>query len=359
VVTSHRLLLLLAAFASAAGCGLKGDPLPPLIRVADTTTDLGVVQQGNNAVLVWSYPSMTSDGGPLPDLESVEVWRTTLPVGLEPRETSRRDRQIRYQLLEAQGDVLVTLDTAGLARATRGPMLEFRDDLERWRKIHGTEQDWVIWYAVRTICCRGRPSAFSNIARLEPQIPPPPPSGLTATPSADGVDLAWQAEPGTGVIVERAGEIGGWTSITSDPVSDNTVRDETAAQGESWRYRARSVRDLPSGGRVLGEAGDTVEIEYADVYPPAPPANLICLPEAERVRIRWQSSAEVVWYRIERRVGGPEWTPLARRHRGVEYEDSAPPIGRITYSVRAVDAGGNLSDRATCEALISASPDDG
>ena len=132
--TPTRLLTGCVLVVVAAGCGLKGAPLPPLIRVADTTRDLVVVQQGHEAVLNWSYPSITTAGGPLPDVEAVEVWRTTLPAGLEPSANTDRERQIRHQLLEAQGDVLVSLDVAGLEGATRGPMLEIKDDLVRWRQ---------------------------------------------------------------------------------------------------------------------------------------------------------------------------------------------------------------------------------
>jgi len=355
--TPARLLAGCVLVVVAAGCGVKGAPLPPLIRVADTTRDLVVVQQGHEAVLDWGYPSITTAGGPLPDVEAVEVWRTTLPAGLEPSATSHREREIRYQLLEAQGDVLVLLDAAGLQRATRGPRLEIKDDLVRWRGIHGTEQKWIIWYAVRTICCRGRRSAFSNIARLDPQIPPAPPVGLVVSPGIGGVDLTWQTESGLTAIVERATETGDWVTVTLDSVTDGEWRDETATQGENWRYRLRSESPLADGGRVVGEPGEVVTVSYPDVYPPSAPENLVCLPEAVRVRVRWQSSAGTSWYLVERRVGIGAWEVISRRHREVEFEDIDPPLGSITYSVRAIDKDGNQSERVTCDALIGAIPD--
>lgn len=340
----------------AAGCGIKGDPLPPLIRVADTTRDLTVVQVGTEAVLTWSYPSVTTAGGPLPDVEAVEVWRTTLPAGLEPGDATGRDREVRYQLLEAQGEILLTLDTAGLDEATRGPMLEVRDDLVRWRGIYGSEQRWIIWYSVRTICCRGRPSSFSDIARLDPQVPPSPPQDLVATPTADGVELGWRSEPGLAAIVERAPSAGRWVRVSPEPVTGGTWSDGTAEQGSSWRYRVRSVRAMPDGGQVIGDPGEEISISYLDVYPPAEPQNLVCLPEAHRVLLRWQSSADASWYRVERRLGAGPWKVIADRHRAVEIEDGNPPPGSITYSVLAIDASGNESDPATCRALISDDP---
>jgi len=65
-------------------CGIKGPPLPPIIRVAERTRDLSLVQEGERVILHWSYPQMTTAGSPLPDLEEIEVWRVEIPSGQEP-----------------------------------------------------------------------------------------------------------------------------------------------------------------------------------------------------------------------------------------------------------------------------------
>jgi hypothetical protein len=338
-----------------SGCGRKDDPLPPLIRKADMTRDLSVFQEGPESVLSWSYPSITTAGGPLPDVDAVEVWRATIPAGQEPPDLSRRDLEIRYQLLEAQGDLMATLDRAGLDEATRGAMLEFRDDLERWRRRYGSEERWVVWYAVRTICCRGRASDFSNIARLEPQLPPPPPDNLTAEAVAVGIALRWRPLPGTRTIVERSSGDDQWRVVTPEPVEGVAWRDTGAEQGRSWNYRLRSVRGLQGGGRVVGEPGAVVTLDYPDIYPPPSPANLVCLPEARLVRLRWDAARDAAWYVVARRVSG-QWQQLASRHRELQYEDSTPPLGSVTYEVRAVDQAGNSSEAASCTTVVGSVP---
>jgi len=347
-------VLLVVVFAPA-GCGRKGPPLPPQVRVADTTRDLEVYQEGREAVLTWSYPDITTAGGPLPDVEVIEVWRATVPAGQEPPDVTSRDREIRYRLLEAEGELLASLDEAGIADATRGLKLRWRDDLERWDDARKTDDRQVLWYAVRTICCRNRPSEYSNIARLVPQLPPPPPTGLKATASADGITLTWSPVPGLAALVERAGKEEDWRTVTRGPVTTDRWRDPTAEQDQRWSYRLRSVK-VQEGGQVVGDPGEVVDIDYPDIYPPAVPSNVVCLPEAERVRIRWQGSEGAVSYSVERSLGDGDWESLAEQLQQVTFDDGAPPLGTVTYGVRAVDDAGNQSDRTTCTTLMGSQP---
>lgn len=336
------------------GCGRKGPPLPPQVRVADTTRDLEVYQEGREAVLTWSYPDITTAGGPLPDVEAVEIWRATVPAGQEPPDVTSRDREIRYQLLEAEGEQLVLLNEAGIADATRGLKLRWRDDLEVWHQVRGTDDRQVVWYAVRTICCRKRPSEYSNIARLVPQLPPPPPTGLEATASAEGIILTWTSQPELAVQVERAEEEG-WRVVSREPIAGDRWRDARADQGRSWSFRLRSVKTA-DGGRVVGDPSEPVTVEYPDIYPPPMPSNLVCLPEAERVRIRWQESEGAAWYEVTRRVDDGDWEMMAAQHRQVVFDDGHPPLGSVTYGVRAVDLAENRSEQATCTTLMGSEP---
>jgi predicted small lipoprotein YifL len=337
------------------GCGRKGPPLPPQVRVADTTRDLEVYQEGREAVLTWSYPDITTAGGPLPDVEAVEVWRATIPAVQEPPDVTSRDREIRYRLLEAEGELLASLNEAGIADATRGLKLRWRDDLERWHEVHGSDERQVLWYAVRTICCRKRPSEYSNIARLLPQLPPAPPTGLKATPSADGITLTWSPTSGLAALVERSGEADNWRVVSREPVTMDRWRDAAAEQGRRWSYRLRSVK-VQDGGQVVGEPCEAVAIDFPDVYPPAAPSNVVCLPEADRVRVRWQGSEDAVGYSVARRVDDGDWQSVAESLEQVTFDDGEPPLGTVTYGVRAVDQAGNQSDLATCTTLIGSQP---
>ena len=349
------LLALLPALVALGSCGRKGDPQPPVVRVADRTRDLTVVQENGVAVLRWSYPSMTRDGGPLPDLESVEIWRAVLPPGQEPQATGPRKRTLQAQILEGKGERIAVLDAGQLESITRGPDLVFRDQLGDLPRPE-EEGAVVLWYAVRSVCCRGRVSEFSNVARLEPQTPPPPPEDLAAETGPEGIVLSWKPVADLPVLVERAAEGESWRRVVPQPVAAPPWRDTTARQGATWRYRLRSVATA-GGTPIIGEPSRALVVEYPDVYPPGPPGELVCLPEEGSVRLRWGASSGASSYSVLRRPeGGGEWVTLATGLEGLKYHDTDPPPGSLTYAVRAVDAAGNRSEPAECTTLVGRGP---
>ena len=337
-------------------CGRKADPQPPQIRRAETTRDVEVYQEGREAVLQWSFPSMTSAGGPLPDLETVELWRAPIPFGQEPVGTTARERTLRYQLLEAQGERIAVLDDAALDAATRGPKLTYRDDLEAWRKLHGDEQSLVLWYAVRTFCCGGRASDFSNISRLVPRLPPSAPEGFEAVPSPAGIRLSWLPAGNTATVVERSPDGDQWRQLMSEPVTVPEYMDATATQGQLWHYRLRAVTKKEGEGRVVGDPGRVLTVDYPDSYPPATPEDLVCLPEETRVRIRWRAVAGAAVYRIDRKLKGRAWQTLTENLDQTSYVDEDPPVGELTYAVRAVDRADNRSEPVECSAFLGVTP---
>lgn len=354
----HRRLIAVpvAALVLAAGCGRKDVPLPPQILRPEQTRDLVVEQRGTEAVLTWSYPSMTSAGGPLPGVEEIQVWRATVPAGQEPPPpTSERERQVRRQLLTARGEVLEALGPAELEAATRGPNLRVTDDLEAWYAEHADELPAVLWYAVRTVCCGGHPSEMSPIARLAPQLPPAPPEGLTAEPTEAGIRLSWR--PGEGAtLVERRQAGGDWAPVTENPVPGGEWLDETVVQGQTWRYRLRTVRHVEDVGPVIGIPGEEVVVDYPDTYPPPAPDNVVCLPEAARVTVRWGEVAGASSYRVLRRREDGAWDRVAEVGQPTPVEDPSPPAGEVEYAVTAVDAAGNESAPSTCSVRVARAP---
>lgn len=353
-----RRTILVAAAALVVvvpGCGRRGAPLPPVVRVAERTRDLKVVQEGTSAVLTWSYPSMTRAGGPLPDLEGIEVWRLSLPSGQEPQGASPRQRGMREQLLVNKGERLMVLDKKALEGATHGSLLTVRDDLRAWYKANADRMPLVLWYAVRSACCHGRLSEFSNIVRLVPQIPPPPPTEVTATPEANGIEIGWTSAGGAPVIIEGSADGTTWRRLTAEPVTEPPWRDTGARQGTTTYYRLRSV-DATRGLGLIGEPTKPLAVAYPDVYPPATPENLVCLPEEGRVRLRWDTVAGAVEYRVFRRRSQGGWDHLDFHVTALEYTDTSPPSGTATYAVKAVDAAGNESDAALCSTAAGPTP---
>lgn len=300
---------------------------------------------------------MTTAGQSLTDIEEIQVWRATLPLAQElPPPISAQDRRLRQQLLEGQGEILRALGPEEIAAATRGSSILLRDDLEVWRQTVEEPDSFVLWYGVRTVCCRHRESVLSNVVRLEPQAPPAPPTDLSLVAGSEGIDVGWTPVAEAQTLVERSPDGAEWTAVTDDPVEGPSWRDTEASQGQAWSYRLRSVIALPGGGRVVGQPSQAARVDHPDTYPPKAPTEIVCLPEGAQVRVRWQAVAGAVVYRVSRQHGGGPFEVLADDNRVTEFTDPAPPFGELMYLVVAGDAAGNRSDAASCEVVMGAVP---
>lgn len=349
-------ILALTALALLAGCGIKGPPLPPVIRIADPTRDLTIFQDDREAILSWSYPSSTTSGESLYDLESIEIWRATLiEVEAPPPGEDHRDRDLNRQLLFSNGELVAELDEAGLAAATRGSKLEWHDNLDIWRRDHPSDQELIVWYAVRSVCCRGRESGLSNITRLVPEPSPAPPTDLVAEAEAEGIRLTWVPFDELPVFVERSPDGEDWRQITPKSLATGEWVDRSAAQGTAWNYRLRTTVRREGRPRIIGEPGPPTGLLYPDIYPPATPIDLVCLPEGTRVRLRWRAVDQAKTYRVYRSTEGRVPSILADDLKLSQYEALAPPPGTSTYDVTAIDAAGNESSPTSCTAARGSS----
>jgi hypothetical protein len=269
---------------------------------------------------------------------------------------SPQDHRLRRQLLEGEGEVITTLAPDELAAITRGPNLVYRDDLVTWREQSADiEGAVVLWYGVQTVCCRGRASELSNIARLEAQAPPAPPTELRLAAGADGIDLEWRQADDLATLVERSADGAAWSAVTDEPVDGDQWRDVKVEQGRSWSYRLRSVRRLEGDARVIGEPSPPARVDHPDTYPPKIPTDVVCLPEGARVRVRWQVVVGAETYRVSRRTEDGE-VILADNLATIELTDTSPPLGELQYLVVAVDGAGNRSEAASCTVVLGAEP---
>ena len=293
------------------GCGKEGLPLPPEIRVAERTTDLTAFQEGDEAVLRWSYPAMTTSGQNLTDIEEIQVWRAALPprpgtacTGLAAGPTDAA---------AAPGGPGRDAEGAWTGRnrncTTRGSAILLRDDLRAVAADRGeTPELFVLWYGVRTVCCRHRESELSNVVRLEPQAPPDPPIDLGLEAGADGIAVRWTPAADTKTLIERSADGAVWTAVTDEPVDGENWRDENAHPGTGLELSS-AFGDRASGAAIwwVGKPSQPARIDHPDTYPPGAPSDVVCLPEGTQVRVRWQAVAS---------AGGLQRVPSTRRRIG-------------------------------------------
>lgn len=324
-----------------AACGRKGPPLPPLREVPETTTDLVVSQEENEVVLRWSYPSLTRSGQPLRDLEAVEVWRTEVPPGQEKSLEGPQAVELKRQLILGRGKQVARLSGKALEAATRGSTLEYRESAV----LPAGQAAPTLLYAVRSRRGRGGVSEFSNVATFQVQTPPAPPANLQAQPLAEGVALSWEGPAEASFRVERWEQKGGW-QVLAENVSAPRFLDTTAQQGSRYAYRVRTTVH-----NVTGPSTPEVSVDYRDIFPPPVPNNLVCLPEPGRVVLRWDPGTEEgVRFKLFRRLGEGPWQHLSDDWANASFVDENPPLGELTYAVKAFDRVGNESAEATCTA---------
>jgi hypothetical protein len=65
--------VLLLAAAALCGCGYIGDPLPPALNIPAPVTDLRAMQFGDDILIQFTPPQMTTENLPLSAIRRVEL----------------------------------------------------------------------------------------------------------------------------------------------------------------------------------------------------------------------------------------------------------------------------------------------
>ncbi len=77
--SSARLLLACLVACSSVGCGKKGPPLPPLLKIPVAPGDFTVERRGRDVKIQLTIPSTNTDGSKPANVERVEIYRFTGP----------------------------------------------------------------------------------------------------------------------------------------------------------------------------------------------------------------------------------------------------------------------------------------
>jgi hypothetical protein len=368
-------LTLVAALLSAAGCGKKGDPLPPLRTIPLPTTDLSVRQQGRLILFDLAYPSVTVSGLALDGIDALELYVMTKPLAAPqaappappqpaapappagappaPAPAAAPWPTAEPAEFEAAGKLLQRFSGADLQAAVAGDRLQFQLPLAE--PLPATPAATI--YAVRSV--KGaETSAFSNRVTLVAREPMAPPRNLTVEPSADGIRVAWESDPGAqsfDVFRRDAQNKAYGPPIARVPGGERSHLDKGAAFGGRYIYTVRAVANLEP--LVLSDPAGEREVGYEDRFAPPVPGNLIALGERGTVRLRWDTSAapDLRGYLVFRRDPGRDFVritpePIA----ATEFTDRGLSSGlTFEYVVLAVDKSGNESQRSAPASTVT------
>lgn len=346
-------LLGLAVLASLAGCGKRGDPLPPLRKTPPPVAGLRVAQRGDQLEISGAAPRASVDGVPIPELE-VEILRAD-------REGPLDEVGLKLRVPAAPGEIF----TAVVPLPQPGTPLRV---------------------AARVVS-KGGASLRTPPVSFTAQSPPAAPTGLRAGLAATGVRLEWQGErprptpqpspspsaappspspsgaasPAASVTpvpspsappfaggfwVYRRGRDGSYgPPLSPKPLEENSFEDEAAPMGTELCYVVRAVASLAPV--VESARSDEACIAVRDLTPPAPPSGLGVLPRDGGLEVSWSPSTDtdLALYRLYRAAGrGTEIrrAELPAKETAFLDEDGSPGTD-YRYRLTAVDKDGNES----------------
>jgi hypothetical protein len=375
-----RLFATLAIGLVAMACGKKGDPQPPLPRGPNAVKDLAVEQEGDDAVLTFSFPDRLQTGTPLTDLESIEVYRVVNPppaltapspagappagaaggssgelrgMGLAERRAATNVR-LAEEAFYREAERVAALSLPAIADATRGASVVYRDPLGAL--FLQEDGPHPLAYAVVSVRREGQRSPLSNIVGLTPDIAPQAPELLPPILDEGRVCLEWIA-PRQNVLSQPV-EIGGYrvyrrllsqeeyeTPLNVKPIEGTSFVDTTAPYGVPLAYTVRAT--LQKNAKVEGLPAEELVVVPRDTYPPPAPARVDALSEPSLVRLLWDpvDAADLAGYLVYRAEG--DGAPVRRTPEPLIdpfFNDTAVRVGvRYRYFVRSVDRAGNES----------------
>ena len=366
-----------------AGCAQTGPPLPPSLELPKPPTDLRASRKGNRVTLTWSEPTLTTDRqsvrylGPTlicrsldPEIAACANPAATLPAppaSTAPKKSGRAEQKSgrAAQKSGAPPAALQTYtDIVPAAMQQQNPSAE-------------------VTYAVEVLNRNARSGGLSNRVHVSAVATLPPPSDLSAELTGDGAVLTWtsagesQNLPTNSPAVQhryriyRRDESSGKDTIAGDapvPVPSTErgpVRftDSSFEWEKTYLYRITVVSivkrpDSNSDVQVEGDDTPPVRVIAHDVFPPSVPAGLQAAYSGEGqkpfIDLIWApvTNADLAGYNVYRSeansaAGGKTVKLNSELVKSPSYRDFAVASGKTyTYSVSAVDARGNESQRS-------------
>jgi hypothetical protein len=282
------------------GCGYVGDPLPPALNMPGKVTDLRAFQQGDQIVIDFTIPPLTTEG-------------------LVLKRLGPPDLQI--------GDKAVPVDVG-----KTGPV-HLTVPAKDW-----TGQDAAV--RVRISNGRGRYSDWSNVVNLSVIAPLEQPRNLVAKSDRQGVRLDWED-------AKRPGE--SWRVVRLEDKKTATVDrseyiDTETQYGKEYQYQVlatlNTAESIPSA---------IAAFTTKDEFPPAAPMGLTALAGINTIELSWDRNTEedLKGYRIYRALEAGPFEQIAELVQDPAYSDkSVTPGKKYKYAVSCLDQAGNESAKS-------------
>jgi len=358
---------LLAAIV-IAGCGRKGPPLPPLIRVPVAPAEIAAERRGSSIDIHFTVPASNTDGSRPANIQRVEVYSIDGSFTESDYELVRKGKRVASIDVKSPGnpestveadepdDEIEPLRGSGL---DQGAVARFAEQVDSAAAAPPAEPGEVPkrTYIGVGINLKGRPGPMSK--RVTVPLGPAPMSPAIARVASydeESVTISWSSpdepdgiKPAFYVYETPSDALA--VRLNSTPIQETTYVDRRAAKiiwGVERCFTVSTVHRFEENLAVESIPSAPACVTLADKFPPKAPAGLQAVPSERVVSLIWNENTEpdLAGYLVLRGGTGGEPptvitpTPITQAH----FEDSTAEPGRTSlYVVVAVDKAGNRS----------------
>jgi hypothetical protein len=384
--------VVLASLIPGLGCGKKGPPLPPLIRVP-AAPQLKADRRGSAVELQLTVPTTNTDGSRPANIERVDVYGFTGSPMIPEANLFKFATKVGSVKVKAPQDPNEVVESDECQDEVepptgegldQGAVAQFEELLgpaalaptrtgESSRRAAPSPADRPLLGPLAAAPSRtyvgvgvnknGRRGRSSNRVTVPLAPPPPAPSLPTVEYDEKAVTLTWKpaftvADQSRDVLPSTPFGVGaasvtynvydgkGGALLNSKPVTELRYIDSRVEWGAERCYVVRAVESV-GGLTVESDAHEPVCETLVDTFPPAPPESLTALATEGVINLIWDANREkdVDGYLVLRAVASQGEFELVTPEPVHEttFKDAVQPGIRYAYRVQAVDKAGNRS----------------
>lgn len=339
----------------SAGCGAKGDPLPPYRPAPAKTEGLTATRvQDGPITLRFTIPAANQDGTAPADISAIRIFALTRPAGdpapsasdLVGGEDKTRVATITVRRPPIGGVQTSATPAQPLKDPEPGETITWEDTTES-KAAYPTPM--LRYYAVAGVSHRNRVGALSEVIAVPLSAIPDAPSNLTASFTESAIKLDWlgaSASTKYRIYEAKDGRATG-PPLNAEPQSGTTFEDTRLEFGVERCYIVRAAV-VTGTASVESTAAGPICITPRDVFPPPVPANLTAVAGTGAVSLIWDAvdAADLAGYLVLRGdAPGEKLLPLFDKPvADTTYKDATTVAGtRYVYAVVAVDKTSNRS----------------